>query len=91
MAYAVLDENSYYARWCDQRNRKCSEVWPKDCPEIKRETLYEEAVKAYDKKLRTGIEEYYAWCKRNGKERDTSELVEYTRKFAGTEPKLEDF
>jgi cytosine/adenosine deaminase-related metal-dependent hydrolase len=91
MAYAGFDENTYYARWCEQRNQKCSEVWPKDCPYVQRETKYAEAMEAYNKRYSAGIENYYAWCENTAKKSDICEAARYAKKCAGPEPKEEDF
>jgi hypothetical protein len=91
MAYALFDEGTYAVRWCDKRGTKCSEAWPKDCPYVQSETRYAEAVKAYNKRYSTGIEEYYAWRKKTGKEADIAESAAYAKKFAGPVPKTEEF
>jgi hypothetical protein len=87
MAYAAFNEDTYYARWCDQRNQRCSEVWPKSCPQIQRETLYAEAVEAYNERYSMGVEEYYALYANA----DMDKADKYAEKLAGPEPKIEDF
>jgi hypothetical protein len=89
MAYAGCDEKTYtyHVRWCDQRKKKCSEVYPKDCPQVKKEAQYAEAKEAYNKRYSMGVKEYYAWCARIGKKPDMGESAEYAKKFAGPEPR----
>jgi hypothetical protein len=91
MEYADFDENTYHVRWCDQRNKKCSEVWPKDCPQVQRETRYAEALKAYNERYNMKVDEYYAWCAKIKKVGDICEAEEYAGRLAGPEPKEEDF
>jgi hypothetical protein len=93
MAYVITKEGNckYASRWCSQCGAKCLEVWPKDCPEVKKETKYAEAMEAYDKRYSMGVEEYYAWHERTGNKPDTSEAADCAKKFAGPEPKMEDF
>jgi hypothetical protein len=91
MAYKGFDDNTYYVRWCDQCNKPCSEVWPKDCSHVQRKTGYEEAVKAYNARYCMGVEEYYAWCGRTAKRAKLDEAAEYAKKLAGPEPEMEDF
>jgi hypothetical protein len=38
-----------------------------------------------------GVKEYKARCAEIGKEPDDNEMEEYAERFAGPEPKLEDF
>jgi hypothetical protein len=90
MAYHIF--GGYYAtHWCDRCNRKCSEVWPKDCPHISKETQYVEAMEAYNKRYSAGVENYYAWCAKTVKKVDMSEAARYAKNCAGPEPKMEDF
>jgi hypothetical protein len=91
MAYKGFDENTCYVRWCDQRNQKCSEVWPKDCPQIQRKTRYAEAMEAYNRRYSASIENYYGWCAKTVKRANINEAARYAEKFAGPEPKEEDF
>jgi hypothetical protein len=93
MAYVITKEGNckYASRWCAQSGAKCFEVWPKDCPEIKRETLYAEAMKAYEEKYTMCVEEYYARCAQIGKKPNTDAAAKCAEKSAGPEPKMEDF
>jgi hypothetical protein len=77
MAYAELDDDSYYVSWCDRCGKKCSEVWPKDCPHAQRETRYAEAVEAHKARYRMGVKEYYAWCAKTVKRADRIEAAAY--------------
>jgi hypothetical protein len=91
MAYADFDENTYHVRWCDPRGRKCSEIWPGDCPQVQKETQYAEAVEAYNKRYSMGVEEYYTWCAKTTRKSSLDESAKYAEKFAGPEPEIEDF
>jgi hypothetical protein len=87
MEYSGFDENTYYVRWCGKCNRKCSEVWPEGCPDIKKEILYAEAMEAYNKRHSVGVEEYCAWHA----DADMEKAAKYAEGFAGPGPKKEDF
>jgi hypothetical protein len=91
MAYTGLGENTYYVRWCDLRNKKCSEIWPEGCPQVQRKTGYAKAMKAYNERFSIGVSEYYAGCAKTESATDMYESAEYAEAFAGPEPKMEDF
>jgi hypothetical protein len=91
LAYAGEEDNMYFVRWCDQRKKKCSEVYPNDCPQVQRETLYAEAVDAYNERYNRYIEACYDWQDRLGTTPNISEVAECAEKFAGPEPRMEDF
>jgi hypothetical protein len=93
MAYVITKEGNckYASRWCAQYGAKCLEVWPKDCPEVKKETKYAEATEAYNKRYSMGVEHYYAQCEKEGKKPNMADAAKSAEKFAGPEPKMEDF
>jgi hypothetical protein len=93
MAYVITKEGNckYASRWCAQCGAKCLEVWPKDCPHVQRETRYAEAMEAYNRRYSGSIEDYYGWCEKTVKKSSLTEAAEYAKKFAGPEPKEEDF
>jgi hypothetical protein len=83
LAYAGFDENTYYVRWCDQRNRKCSEIYPEGCPvETKEKMLRKLEPKRFERYM-AGLDEYYARQKKVGRQPDMIEAHEYAEKFAG--------
>jgi hypothetical protein len=48
-------------------------------------------MEAFRKRYNTGLNEYYAWRAKANEKVDLSESVEYAKRLAGPEPKMEDF